>query len=205
MKKINLGFGKYSDANLLVLAQASAAALTGNSYYPTTSPTLAQYQTFIGSYSDALSAAKDRSKNNVAAKNAAKVALINTMVSLAMDLMKTADGNLQALISTSLPLSKQRQPMPPLDKPQIMKMEDGVNSGELLVIIAALLGARTFVYQYTEDPLTAGSVWQGQNATTTKVLLSDLEPGKRYWIRVIAYGTNEQEVYSEAILSPIIR
>lgn len=205
MRKINLSFGKYSDADLLVQAQATEVALTGNSYFPTTSPTIAEFQTFITSYSGSLSAAKDRSKNNVAAKNAARLALTNAMVSLAMDLMKTANGDLQALISTALPLNKQRQPLPPLDKPQILKMEDGINSGDLLVTIAAVLGARTFVYQYTLDPITDDTVWQGQNATTCKVLLSNLEPGKRYWIRVIAYGINEQEVYSEVILSPIIR
>ncbi|MGN6164612.1 MAG: hypothetical protein ACTHOF_08730 [Flavisolibacter sp.] len=86
-----------------------------------------------------------------------------------------------------------------------MKMEDGINSGELLVTIAAVLGSRTFVYQWTLDLLTADSKWESQNATTIKVLLSGLEPGKRYWVRVVAYGTNEQEVYSDPILTPIIR
>lgn len=205
MRKLNLNFGRYTDADLLVQAQSIEVSLTGNTYFPTTSPDLATVQTKINTYSDALSAAKDRSKNNIAAKNAARVDLTNTLVSLGMDLMKTANGNVQALISTAYPLSKQRQPLPPVGKPQVMKMEDGVNSGELVVIIAALLGARTFLYQYTQDPLTADSEWQSQNATTVKVLLSGLEPGKRYWIRVIAYGVNEQEVYSEAILSPIIR
>lgn len=205
MQKINLGFSQYSDSNFLVQAQSIEVALTGNTYFPTTSPGLATVQTKINTYSDALSAAKDRSKNNIAAKNAARVDLTNTLVSLGMDLMKTANGDVQALISTAYPLSKQRQPLPPVGKPQVMRMEDGVNSGELLVIIASLLGARTFLYQYTQDPLTADSQWQSQNATTVKLLLTGLEPGKRYWIRVIAYGTNEQEVFSDAILSPIIR
>lgn len=188
-----------------MLSQSTAAALVGNIYYPATEPTLAVYQTKINAFSDALSAAKDRSKNNVAAKNAARADLINTMISLTNDLMKTANGNIQALVSANFPLNKDRQPMPPIDKPQVMKMEDGVNSGELLVIIAAVLGSRNFIYQWTLDPLTADSVWGSQNATTIKVLLSGLEPGKKYWIRVIAYGTNEQEVYSDPILTPIIR
>lgn len=205
MEKLNLGFSKYSDANLLVLSQSSQASLVGNVNFPTTSPTVAEYQTDINAFSTALSAAKDRSRDNVADKNAARTTLINTMVSLGMDLMKQANGNLQALISTGFPVSKPRQPLPPLEKPQVMKMEDGVNSGELLVTIAYLLGARTLIFQYTEDPLTADSVWHSQNTTTVKMLLTGLEPGKRYWIRVIAYGTNEQEVFSDAILSPIIR
>jgi len=205
MQKLNLGFSKYSDSNLLVQAQAKMVALTGNTYFPSPQPTLAEFQTKINTYSDALSAAKDRSKNNIAAKKAARVDLTNTLTRLGMNLMQTANGDIQALISTAYDLSKSRQPRPPLEKPQVIKMEDGINSGEFWVYVAPLLGARTFVYQYTEDAITENSVWQSQNATTTKVLLTGLEPGKKYWVKVLAYGVNEQEVLSDSILSPICR
>lgn len=72
MKKLNLGFGKYSDSNLLVAGQAILVAMTGNTHFPTPSPTLATVTTAINDYSAALSAAKEGGKTNVATKNAKK-------------------------------------------------------------------------------------------------------------------------------------
>jgi hypothetical protein len=76
MKKVNLGFSKYTEANLLVIAQAILAALTTNAFFPTPVPTLAVLQTAITDYSEALSAAKDGGKTNIAVKMPARKSLL---------------------------------------------------------------------------------------------------------------------------------
>lgn len=205
MKKINLGFGHYTDANLLVLAQAILTTITGNAFFPTPTPTLVVLQTAITAYSDALTAAKDGGKIAISVKNARRQELTDLLIQLANYAMLTANGNDEMLSSTAFPLSKPRQPLPPLVKPEVVKMEDGVNSGDLLVAIATVLGARTYIYQYTQDPMTVASEWTSLNSTLTKIVFTGLEPGKKYWIRVIAYGNNEQEVFSDPVLSPLIR
>ncbi|MGN6165021.1 MAG: fibronectin type III domain-containing protein, partial [Flavisolibacter sp.] len=68
-----------------------------------------------------------------------------------------------------------------------------------------LKGALTYVYQYTEDPLGEDSVWISQNSTLSKITITDLQPGKKYWVRVIAYGRNEQEVISDPVLSRLVQ
>lgn len=205
MRKIKLDFARYSDPALLVLAQSILAALTGNLFFPSPSPTLAVFQAAITAYSDALSAAANRGKNEVTAKNARRQELIDVLFNLALDVMKTADGNEEALVSSAFPLTRQRQPLLPLGIPVIAKIELGLNAGELEVILGSLQGARTFVYKYTPEPLTAGSVWESVNSTRIKETISGLESGKKYLVQIVAYGTNNQMTVCEPVLSKIVQ
>lgn len=205
MKKINLGFSRYTDAALLVLAQAILDALTGNTFFPTPTPTLASLQTSITEYMDALSAAQEGGKTNVATKNARKQDLIEMLIQLGNYVTLTSNGYEVMLASSGFPLAKERQPMPPLVKPEITKIESGINSGELNVFINSIKGARTYVYQYTLEPLSESSNWVSNNSTHVKFAFDNLEAGKKYWCRVIAYGRNEQEVFSDPVLSRIVQ
>ena len=203
MKRLNLGFGRYTDSNLLVVAQAILTAMTGNPFFASP-PSLAILQTAINDYATALSAAQEGGKTNVATKNAKKDALIVLLVNLGNYVAFTAAGDVVAMTSSGIPLSKTREPYPPLETPVITKLEDGVNSGEIRVFIKAMKAARSYLYQYTQDPLSESSEWLSQSSTLSKVVISGLEIGKKYWFRVIAYGNNEQEVYSDAVLSRVI-
>lgn len=199
MKRINLNFKRYTDGALLILAQGIAAALTGNAYFPTTDPTVAILQTTIGNYTSDLAAAALGGKNNVAAKNVTKANLIAVLTSLALDIMKQADGDLQKLVSTAFPLTKDRTPLGPLGDPQILKLEDGPLTGSLAVVISKVTGAKTYGYEYTLDPLTDASQWSSEIDNSVKHTFTDLESGKKYWIRVVAYGTDEQETDSAPV------
>lgn len=205
MKRIKLDFGRYSDASLLVLVQAIHAALTGNTFFPTTNPTLPDFLLVINAYANALSAAQNRGKEQVAAKNARRFELEGTLFNLALDIMKTADGNEEMLASTGFPLTKDRQPQPPIGIPSIAKVEVSDVSGEVKLVLNPLPGALTFVNEYTQDPIVAGSVWDSQNSSTLKATISGLETGKRYWFRSIAYGKDNQRMVSDPVLSKIVQ
>jgi hypothetical protein len=205
MKKINLGFSRYSDAALLVLAQAILAALTGNAFFPTTVPALSLLQTVINDYIAALSAAQEGGRTNVATKNARKQDLVDLLIQLANYVTLTANGDEVMLTSSGFPLSKERQPLPPLGQPEILKLENGVNSGELHITIGKVPGAKAYVYEYTLDPLADNPDWQSSNSTLVKFIFNNLEAGKKYWFRVAAYGKNEQAVYSNPVLSRIVQ
>lgn len=205
MRKLNLGFSRYSDPNLLVKSQAILASMTGNSFFSTPSPSLAILQTAIDEYATALSAAKEGGKTNVATKNAKRTALVQLLVGLGNYVTFTAAGDVVAMVSSGIDLSKEPQPSAPLPTPVIASVEDGVNAGELKVIIYKVAGARTYIYQYTQDPLTESSEWISRNSTLVKLTLSGLQSGKKYWIRVIAYGNNGQEVYSDPVLTRIVQ
>lgn len=198
MKKINLSFKRYSDGALLILAQAIILALTGNTFFPGLA--LANFQTKINDYSDALAAAAMGGRNNVVIKNARKADLIKAMVSLALDIMKICDGDIIMLTSSAFPLSKEKTPVGPLADPQIISLEDGAVSGSLAVTLAAAVkGANTFGYEYTQDPMTNSSQWDSDIDNSIKHTITDLEVGKKYWVRAVAYGSFGQETYSEPV------
>lgn len=206
MKRILLDFTRYADAALLVLAEAVYAALTGNAFFPALSdPGLADFKAALDAYDDALAAAADRGKNSIAAKKARKAELTNLLFKLALECMRVADGNDEALISTKFPLTKDKVPQKPLGIASISKIENGQNPGELVVTLYTLPGVRAFVYQYAQDPISESSQWHNHNSTMINETITGLESTKRYWIRIVAYGTGNQMTICEPVLSKIVQ
>ncbi|HYK55486.1 MAG TPA: hypothetical protein VEV15_03340, partial [Flavisolibacter sp.] len=160
---------------------------------------LAEVVTAATDYSTALVAAKQGGKTEVAVKNQKRKALENLLITLASYVTMTSKGDRAVMVSSGFDLVKVKEPSPPLGKPEIIKVVDGVNPGELKVIISRVTSARNYMYEYTQDPLAAQSDWVGQNSTLSKMLFKDLESGKKYWCRVIAYGRNEQLAYSDPV------
>lgn len=197
--KIRTDFSRYSDSNLDVKAKTIIAAMTGNPNFPSPVPPLAEVSAASADYSAALVAAKNGGKTEVAVKDQKRAALESLLITLAAYVTMVAKNDRAIMISSGFDLVKEREPLPPLEKPEIIKVVDGTNAGELQVIISPVTGATNYMYQYTLDPLSAQSNWAGQNSTLSKALLKDLESGKKYWCRVVAYGRNEQLVYSDPV------
>jgi hypothetical protein len=199
MKKINIGFTNYSEAALEVKAQAIVAAMTDNVFFPPPVPELTAMAAATTAYAASLSAAKNGGKTEVAIKNQKRAELTDALIVLANFVTLKANGEETILVSSGFDLSKEKAPSPPLAKPEIIKVADGVNAGELQVAISKVPGARLYMYQYTQDPLTAANQWQGQSTTLSKASFQNLESGKKYWCRVVAYGVNEQVVFSDPV------
>lgn len=204
MKRIKVGFKRLADAIILLVARTVLQNLTGNLFYVTPTPTLAVLQTAINDYDAALTAAKDRGKNSVAAKNARKEELADLLVQLSNYCMAT-NSTLEALVSTGFDLTKNRTPVPPVEAPVILKIENGINSGDIIVTIDAVKGRKAFLIEYTPDPITADSVWVSQNTCTCKTTITGLEVGKRYWIRVTVFGKGQQAATCEPVLTKVIQ
>jgi hypothetical protein len=204
MKRILFRFRRYADVLLLIFSKTVLQNLTGNIFYPTISPTLQIFSETIQAYEAALTAAKEGGKGNIAAKNVRKQELVDLLDALAFDLMKT-NNSLEALSTTAFPLSKDPQPLPPLGVPLISKIEGGESTGQLVVTVHALKGARTYMYEYTPEPLTADSVWASQNSTSIKGVISGLVSGKKYWCRVAAFGSGDQAEVSDPALSRVVQ
>jgi hypothetical protein len=205
MKKIKFEFRHYSDGQMLVFSKGVHVALTGNAFFPTVSPSLATLQSAITAYDAALSLAKEGGRANVAAKNARKQELVDILVDLALDLMKTAAGNQEMLETTGYPLSKTPAPQPPIGVPVITRIENGESIGELIIKVKRQTGVKTYVYEYSPDPLSADPQWTSHNTTSIKGILSGLVSGKKYWCRVVAFGSGDQVMVSDPALSRIVQ
>jgi hypothetical protein len=196
--RITTGFDNQSDAEFETKTGSIYLSMLDNANFPTPVPPLVDVDALIKSYSQALVAAKDRSKNSVALKIEARARLTAAMVQLASSVSTAANGDKTILISSGFDLAR-RGEFKPLEKPKNISLKDGINPGELIVKISAVKGAKSYNAQYTADPLTAASVWMQETTTKCKHTFKNLDSTKKYWCRVAAVGSYGQLVYSDAI------
>jgi hypothetical protein len=197
--RITNGFERLTDAALEARANSILAALTGNTAFPTPVPSLPALQTAIDDYTDALARAQQGSAYEKAFKNQKKMVLIDLLHSLGNYVLFTANGDELMAKSSGFAIAKLPSPKPPVEPAGGQVLSDGPNAGELDYKFKPVKGARSYLYQHTPEPLTAGSVWESQAGTVSRVRFSGLESGKRYWCRVMTVGTGGQAVYSEPV------
>ncbi len=94
-------------------------------------------------------------------------------------LTQTAEGDEATLISSGFTLAKSGQPAPPITD-QGIQVENGLNSGEMITSVTRVLGAKSYIHQYTPDPITDNSQWTSVTSTKRKNVFTGLEPTKIY-------------------------
>lgn len=197
--RLTNGFDKLSDNDLEAKANSIIISLTGNADFPTPSPTLTVLQTASDNFTSALSVAKNGSPYEKAVKNQKRAELITLLHSEGNYVLFTCNGDFLKAKSSGFSIAQGPTPAPPVMPASNQMVEDGPNAGEVDFSFDKVPGAKSYVYQYTPDPVTDNSVWQAQVGTVRKVTISALNSGKKYWFRVVAIGTNGQGVYSNPV------
>ena len=197
--KIVIGFTTLSDGNLEAKALSIIDAMTDNANFPTPSPTLSDVSAAITEYSSALAGAKTRDKTQVANKNIKREALLNLLRDLAAYVNFTANGNKSVIVSSGFDTAKDNASALPIVAPTNFKIAAGMNPGQATTSISGVKGARTYVHQYTLDPISDTSVWQSKYVTTRSYTFDGMGSGKKYWFRVAAIGSGEQIAYSDPL------
>lgn len=198
MKRCKINFAKLNDAQLLAFAWAIYVNMNGNDSFPTPDPTMPNFLDQIESFQSALSAAADRSRNAVALKNAQRPIIVTMLRNFALYVNATSKGNLVMLVSSGFPVIKDASPTH-VTQPAIESLKQGMEPGSILVTLGDTGGGDSFIYQVTIDPVTETSEWKSFGSKRKKYVLTNLEEGKKYWVRVTAIGSNNQEVVSEEV------
>ncbi|MFA6276377.1 MAG: fibronectin type III domain-containing protein [Pedobacter sp.] len=193
ISKLILNYQKYNDAKLDQKAQAIIAALTGNANFVTTSPTLAAFTGIAANFSNALTAAASRDRVAVSLKSDAREALLNSFRLLAMSIEASAEGNRSKLVSSGFDLAIESDSALSLSPPQEFTLADGTKPGEIKFSIKAVENAKSYIFEYTEEPLTLESSWISKGSSTREYTFTNLPSGKRIYGRVVAIGTRGQE------------
>lgn len=196
-QKLTTGFSHLSDGNFDVKAQSIYNSMLNNEHFSTTIPAITEVESAVTAFTNALTAAQSRGKNEVAVKNQCRKALTDVLKQLANSVMATANGDLVMLVSSGFDLSKQGGSLL-IEKPESIQLFDGKNAGELVVKVPGIRGARTYNFKYTADPLTETSMWHQELSTSCRHTIRNLDSGKRYWCRVAVVGPFGQMVYSDA-------
>ena len=71
--------------------------------------------------------------------------------------------------------------------------------GQATTRVKRVAGAKSYVHQYTADPLSPDSVWVSETSINREHTFSNLRSVARYWFRIIAIGKGNQTVYSPPV------
>ncbi len=199
MAKLKNGFDKLTEAQLLVEATSIVTKCTGNSFFADLQTTVTAAGTQAAAYSTALNAAVDGNKNAIAVKDSQKAYLILLLRQLGDFVSATAAGDRVILVSSGFPLVKDREPAPPLTKPNPPLLTPGLNAGEIVAEGENYKGARAIIHAMTMDPVTDNSTWTTKVTTNRTYSFTNLESGKRYWFKQSLVGTKDQCIESDAV------
>lgn len=194
MKKALKPSFEMADDPALALGNAVLTGLTGNTYFPVPSPTLADLQTAVDVYTASLSKAKNGSRADKEQKNLDKQGLISLLRDECDYVNMIAKGDVLTLLTTRFNISKDRQPRV-LGTPEA-KVENGT-SGKLLLSTPAVAGALAYKHKYKANVNAA--TWFEIYSTRAKCVIEGLTPGIEYELQIEAIGTKNQVTISNIV------
>jgi hypothetical protein len=180
---------RVSNPTLLTSVGAILTCMTGNSFYPDPSPSLAEIAGSLSDFRAAFNAAAGGGKVLTAARNEPRKALVALVRNLAWYVQANCQGSLSILRSSGFPVQKpERQPVGKLPAPTNLTLSLGAHSGELDAQADPLPGAA--IYNWRLAAATAPTVVlhtaQSTGASTT---FGGLSSGTVYVAEVNAVAT----------------
>jgi len=184
------GFTRMKDDELVVQTTTIIQAMTGNEYFETPLPALTDVDAALEDFQTKLADARKKgSPFETSLKNYSKEALVEVLKSLAFYVNSIAKGLLHVLLSSGFPVSA----VPVGGKvpltPQLLKLRDGRQSGQIRLDFNKVEEARLYEYRYTSEKNIEGDfVWGDTFITSSSVsnIIAPVEPGKTYYVQVRA-------------------
>ena len=195
MQRISTSFSRYSDAHLEQKAEYIIEQMTGNAAYPNPVPELVDVQASLTTYSNALIAAAGLDRTEVAFKNQARENLEIILGKLGMYVMNVALGNVAMLTGSGFTLMKASEPQY-INNPGNITISNGITSGEMVVSVDGVKGAKSYLHQIATELPTETTEWVSNSTSRSKFTFTELQPGKQYWVRVAVIGSRGQIAYS---------
>jgi hypothetical protein len=201
MAKISVikGFSKLADAEIGVKAQSIVNQMTNNPNFTTPTPSLEDVSTAITAYDNALADMPTGGKEKTALKNEKREALEEILADLAEYVEQNCQDNEAIALSSGFDLAKKPAKIGKLPKPATIEVKDGDNQGEVDIKVSKVVGAKSYVFCYTPDPITDASVWQMMPSSNTKITIEGLESVKKYWFKAAAVGANKELNYTDEV------
>lgn len=196
--KITNGFAEMTDVAFLGKVRLILAEMTGNPNFTTPQPTLASVTTLANKFEQAIKNAEAGGSYHRLVRNSTKEELIDTKHNLSYYVLFSAKGNRLIAESSGFTISKDPYPRPPIEKATGLVLTDGPNAGEMFFWFKKVQGAKSYMYQISIDPLDE-TKWVSTFGTLRKTRFTGLEAGKKYYARVVAFGTKGQAVYSDTV------
>ncbi len=165
------------------------AALPSMSRIPslTPLPALTVVPTAVNALETAVHEALDGGKIAIATRNAARAEMLSLLRQLAAYVTANCNADLVLLLSSGFEPVKAPSPVGMLPAPENLRVSLTGISGQLQLRFDRVTNAMNYSVQTAQNP---DGPWDDQElSTSTRVLITDLTPGKVYWVRAQANGS----------------
>ena len=201
--KVIDNYARYRDGELANLSNRVLDRMTNNTTYPSPTPTLAMIQQALQDYQAVFNKAPGGDLSIKSEKNDKRLVLENQLSQLAGYVNTTANGDKTKLLTSGFPLVRKKANTQKLGS--VDKLTVNIDTPTQAVTrIKKVIGAKSYVHQYTTDAVSNDAKWTGKTTTENSCTITNLQTGVKYMFRVIAVGPNDQEAYSP-VMSRIIQ
>ena len=196
--KISTKYRTSSDVNLLKFAYQISDTMDNNPIYTNSPLVKAALQKSCDDFRIAGSIAGRKDRTLLSAKNDRKADLVRDLDILNVYVTETCKGDKTMLLQSGFDitgLKNDSQELQPFKEVKVISELPGTAT----IRISKVTNAKSYVYQYTADPISPDSVWISETVLTREHTFTNLNSVARYWFRVIAIGKGNQTVYSPPV------
>jgi len=196
--RISIKYKRSSDGNLLKFGYQISDIMKGNPVFPEPKPAQPVIQEACEDFRVAVSMSSRNDRALLSAKNDKKAVLIGLLDELAEYVIATSKGDKTMLLNSGfeiIGLKSESQDLLPITGLTVMSEVPG----QATTRVKRVTGAKSYIHQYTADPLSPDSVWVSETSINREHTFSNLKSVARYWFRVIAIGKGNQTVYSPPV------
>jgi hypothetical protein len=196
--KIKKSYRRASDLKTLGMGDRVSDSLKGNEKFPEAETARLKLENKCNDFRKSISMAGRKDRTLSSAKNDLKAELTGILDDLADYVTTTSNGDKTMLLSSGFDITGDKdlsQALPPIEKLVVVSDQPG----QATTRVKRVAGARSYVHQYTADPLSPDSVWVSETTAEREHTFSSLKSVVRYWFRVIAVGKGKQSVYSTPV------
>ena len=199
--RISTDFGSLTNNKLWNRGMAVFLALTGSVKYPNPPMAMAMLKSLLDAFHEAIVAAMDGGKMARTTRDSLRAQVITALKHLAAYVQANCDGDPSDSGFESYDTQTPRKPAQLVTTPTFRKVYRGVNSGEIIFLINAVLYARGYEVQYAAlqdgipGPWTVVDVMNVKSAFT----INGLTPITRYALQVRAIGAANRSDWSASV------
>lgn len=201
MAKIKLNLKSLSLQEKVAKAHEIVTALTGNTHFPSPVPALPALTTAANDANTAFAdcqAARRTSVLTTIAQNQKEDALERLLNQIAGYVDGVAAGDEQMILSAGIDVRAQAVPVTdPPGQPEGLAPTAGDHDGEIDLSWDTVTGAKSYVIELSNDPVTPTSWSHTGVSTKSSFAAQGLHSGNRYWFRVAAVNNNGQGGWSD--------
>ncbi len=206
--KLIVTFDHLSAGDFLVKSGSIVTSVIGNTHYKEPwagqGLTLDNLKATYEAFQEAYHASLTHDTVKIAQRDATRHTLTDLLKRLALYLELMSEGDTAKLSTTGFDLrhdNVRNNSNELLPAPSDFRLSHGQLSGTLNIQVSRLLGAGSYEIQITQGDPKIESNWQHalSSVTCMHILISGLNPGQTYWLRVRGIDSNGAGVWSDPL------